>query len=60
MVKEERLEQLRTVFRNCVKSIIGEIKNKDVNIDDADNIERYAGLVANQLVYDVKIRIDNK
>ena len=59
-MKEERLTQLKKIFSNCVKNIIDEIKNNNLDINDINNIERYSGLVANQLAYEVKIRINNK
>ena len=59
-MKEEKLAQLRKIFSNCVKNIIDEIKNNNLDIDNINNIERYSGLVANQLVYEVKIRINNR
>ena len=59
-MKEEKLAQLKKIFSNCVKNIIDEIKNNNLDIDDINNVERHADLVANQLAYEVKIRINNK
>ena len=56
-LKEEKLSQLKNIFNKCVKNIIDEIKNSNLDINDTNNIERQADLVANQLVYEVKIRI---
>lgn len=56
-MKEEKLSQLKNIFNKCVKNIIDEIKNSNLDINDTNNIERQADLVANQLVYEVKIRI---
>ena len=59
-MKEERLTQLKKIFSNCVKNIIDEIKNNNLDINDINNVECYAGQVANQLNYEVKIRINDK
>jgi len=54
-LKEEKLEQLRKIFKKEIKSIILSTSGKNI-FDLNEYIENKAG----QLVYEVKIRINNK
>ena len=58
-MKEERLEQLRKVFKTAIEETIGDVK-KGMNVDSKDVINTYAKAISNRLVYEVKIRINNK
>lgn len=53
-------EQLQTVFRKTVKSIITDVKNRKLNFDDAGEIDGYSKGIANGLLQDVKIRAEIK
>lgn len=59
-MKEEKLEQLRTIFKDEVKQIIANVKNMNVYFDSKKNLEEYSMNKAEGLVYEVKIRINNK
>ena len=50
--------QLQTVFHKTIKSIITDVKNKKLNLDDVGEIEGYSKGVANCLLQDVKIRVE--
>lgn len=54
-MKEEKLEQLRRVFEEEIRSIILAASGKNIF-----NLNEYIKNKANQLVYEVKIRINNK
>lgn len=56
-MKEEKLEQLRTVFKNVIKQALRD-SPKVWGIYSSPN--NYAEEIANNLVYEVKIRINNK
>lgn len=53
-LKEERLEQLKKIFKKTVEGIIFDTK------EHFDTSDGYSESIANKLVYEVKIRIDNK
>jgi len=52
--------QLQTVFHETVKSIITDVKNKKLNLDDVGEIDGYSKGVANCLLKDVEIRVEIK
>lgn len=49
-------KQLQIVFHKTIKSIITDVKNKKLNLDDVGEIDGYSKRVANCLLQDVKIR----
>jgi len=59
-LKEEKLEQLKTIFKDEIKNIIDNVKNMNTYFDSETNLKEYAANKADQLVYEVKIRINNK
>ena len=59
-MKEERLGQLKKIFKGEVENIIENVKNMTAYFDGEINLKEYAANKANQFVYEVKIRIDNK
>ena len=59
-MKEEKLEQLKTIFKDEIKNIINNAKNMNTYFDNKMNLEEYAMNKADQLVYEVKIRINSK
>jgi hypothetical protein len=59
-LKEEKLEQLRTVFSKATRDIIRSVKSGYVDFDSEHPTEQYVKKIANNLVYEVKIRINNK
>ena len=59
-MKEERLEQLKMIFKDEVENIIENVKNMTAYFDSEINLKEYAANKSNQLVYEVKIRINNK
>lgn len=58
-LKEEKLEQLRKVFTKIILKIIADFNEVNASGEDI-NIEEYSKNMANHLVYEVKIRINNK
>jgi len=55
-LKEEKLKQLRIVFKNLLDEMIKEIK-------EGSNVVRFvtkSEFYTNRLLYEVKIRINNK
>lgn len=56
-VKEEKLEQLRKIFSGIVKEICQEVEKAGL---ENFVIDKYVEGKVNQLVYEVKIRINNK
>lgn len=58
MKKLSKSEQLQIVFHKIVKSIITDVKNKKLNLDDVGEIDGYSKGVANCLLQDVKIRVE--
>ena len=59
-MKEEKLEQLKKIFRGEVENIIENVKNMTAYFDSETNLKEYAANKSDQLVYEVKIRINNK
>lgn len=55
-MKEEKLKQLRTIFRKMIRNVIFDSKALDIK----KARENYINTIANQLVYEVKFRINNK
>ena len=55
-MQEEKLEQLRKVFEITIKEIISNVKLRHAYFESNDYIQR----IVNNLVYEVKIRINNK
>ena len=55
-LKEEKLEQLKTVFRLVIKDVISKAKLKQAYFETDDYIQK----IADNLVYEVKIRINDK
>jgi len=55
-MKEEKLEQLKTVFRLVIKDVISKAKLKQAYFETDDYIQK----IADNLVYEVKIRINDK
>ena len=54
-LKEEKLKQLRTVFRVTIKDMLDEISKSAFSLEESI-IEKNI----NKLLYEVKIRINNK
>ena len=60
MKKLSKAKQLQIVFHKTVKSIITDVKNKKLNLDDVGEIDGYSKGVANCLLQDVKMRVEVK
>jgi len=58
-LKEEKLEQLRVVFKESISKSISDLKYLNI-VDEDFDIENYSKKIANQLVYEVQIRINSK
>jgi len=58
-LKEEKLEQLRKVFRTKVEAMVYEVTDL-IECDNEEEVSGYVEKIANQLVYEVKIRINDK
>ena len=58
-MKEERLEQLRKIFSEAIKDIIRSVRSGYVDFDSEYPTEQYVKRIASNLVYEVKIRINN-
>ena len=58
-MKEEKLEQLRKVFRTKVEAMVYEVTDL-IECDNEEEVSGYVEKIANQLVYEVKIRINDK
>ena len=56
-MKEERLKQLRNVFRITAKKVFDKGYDNTIRLKDTD---KYFGEIADQMTYEVKIRINNK
>ena len=56
-MKEEKLRQLKTVFKTILKEMIKEVNEEDVLIEDYPSMSKS---YADKLLYEVKIRINNK
>lgn len=59
-MKEEKLEQLRKIFSEAIKDIIRSVRSGYVDFDSEYPTEQYVKKIANNLAYEVKIRINNK
>jgi len=55
-LKEERLEQLEKVFKTVIKDVISKVKIRQAYFET----DAYLQKIVDHLVYEVKIRIDNK
>jgi len=55
-LKEEKLEQLKVVFKAKIKDIISRAKLRQAYFETDDYIQK----IADGLVYEVKIRTNNK
>ena len=60
MVKEEKLKQLKTIFIGEFEKTITDVKNMHAYFDSKANSKYYIAHKADKLVYEVKIRINNK
>ncbi|GAH48449.1 unnamed protein product [marine sediment metagenome] len=56
-MKEEKLEQLKVVFKITAKKVFDTGYDNMIRLKDTDE---YFNKIADQLAYEVKIRIDNK
>ena len=56
-MKEERLKQLRNVFRITAKKVFDKGYDNMIRLKDTD---KYFGEIADQMAYEVKLRINNK
>jgi len=56
-LKEEKLEQLKTIFKSTAKKVFDDGYDNTIRLKDTD---KYFNVVAEQLAYEVKIRINNK
>lgn len=54
-MKEEKLEQLKKVFKPIIKDVISKAKLKQAYFETDDYIQK----IADSLVYEIKIRINN-
>ena len=59
-MKEEKLEQLRKIFKDEIEQIIENVKNMNAYFGSKANLEEYATNKAEGFIYEVKIRINNK
>jgi hypothetical protein len=55
-LKEERLEQLEKVFKTIIKDVISKAKIRQAYFET----DAYLKKIVDHLVYEVKIRINNK
>jgi len=56
-LKKERLEQLKKIFRSTAKKVFDKGYDNMIRLKETDE---YFNKIADQLVYEVKIRINNK
>ena len=56
-MKKERLEQLKKIFKSTAKKVFDTGYDNTIRLKETD---KYFSIVADQLVYEVKIRINNK
>lgn len=56
-MKEEKLEQLRTVFKKIIEEVVEDAKS---GYCGGSHEEQYIKKTIQQLSYEVKIRINNK
>lgn len=54
-MKEEKLEQLRTVFRMIIEKVISNTTTRQEYFRTDDYIQK----IVDELIYEVKIRINN-
>jgi len=59
-LKEEKIEQLKTIFKDEIKNIIDNVKNMNTYFDSETNLKKYVKNKTDQFIYEVKIRINNK
>ena len=59
-MKEEKIEQLKTIFKDEIKNIIDNVKNMNTYFDSETNLKKYVKNKTDQFIYEVKIRINNK
>jgi len=55
-LKKERLEQLEKVFKTTIKDVISKAKTRQAYFESEDYLQR----IVNDLIFEVKIRINNK
>ena len=55
--REEKLEQLKKVFKTTAKKVFDKGYDNMIRLKDTD---KYFDEIADQLAYEVKIRINNK
>ena len=58
-MQEEKLEQLRKVFETKVEAMVYEVIDL-IEPDNEEEVSGYVKKIANQLIYEVKIRINDK
>ena len=56
-MQKEKLEQLKTIFKSTAKKVFDFGYDNTIRLKETDE---YFNVVANQLVCEVKIRINNK
>ena len=56
-MKKEKLEQLKRVFKTTAKKVFDKGYDNMIRLKDTDE---YFDKIADQLAYEVKIRINNK
>ena len=56
-MKEEKLDQLKKVFKSTAKKVFDKGYDNMIRLKDTDE---YFNTIAKQLVYEVKIRINNQ
>ena len=56
-MKKERLGQLKKIFKSTAKKVFDKGYDNMIRLKDTDE---YFNKIADQLVYEVKIRINNK
>ena len=56
-MKEEKLEQLKTIFKSTAKKVFDDGYDNTIRLKETDE---YFSIVADQLAYEVKIRINSK
>ena len=58
-MQEEKLEQLRKVFETKVEAMVYEVIDL-IEPDNEEEVSGYVEKIANELVHEVKIRINDK
>ena len=56
-MQKERLDQLKTIFKSTAKKVFDKGYDNMIRLKDTDE---YFNKIADQLAYEVKIRINNK